>query len=406
MYDDYDDDGPDLELVELLRQSLGLGAPNSKTPPPETKVLDGARYVFDNSIDVALDPKGTKQAAKTIWKMMQEKGYSTETWSEHELHPKAKDESTVDFIFTMDLLNFSFWSDELDDAKRFAIEYRGKRWTGYWSLVAALQRAIDEGKTNYHPFPRTKGNRDGTMLRLAEIPITSSDFWQDENECTEDVLKHVFRSATDEEIPLLQERIACLREAGTVLYEKYQCSFTNCIAEANGSAAALVNLLAQNFSCFRDETEFCGKQVRFYKRAQILVADLWACFQGESYGEFHDIDKITMFADYRIPQMLNQLGCLLYSPPLESVIRQRKPIPSGHQREVELRGASIWCVELIRREIDKLQQQVNGNKIDEGAKPIQVNAILIDFLLYDTAKDMEKEGKEAIPHHRTRSIWY
>jgi hypothetical protein len=40
--------------------------------------------------------------------------------------------------------------------------------------------------------------------------------------------------------------------------------------------------------------------VRFLKRAQILVADLWAAFDGESYGEFNDIDKITMFAgNYR-----------------------------------------------------------------------------------------------------------
>ncbi|EEQ30074.1 hypothetical protein McanMca71_000401 [Microsporum canis] len=381
--DDYDDDGPDLELLELLRQSLGLGGRPSKTPQPaETKVLEGAKYVFDNSIDVALDPKGTRRAAETIWKTMQEKEYSTESWSAHELHPKAKDESTVDFIFTMDLLNFSFWSDELDASKRFAVDYRGRKWTGYWSLVAVLQRALDE-----------------------EIPITSPDFWRDEVECTDDVLRHVFRSATDEEIPLLQERIACLREAGTVLYEKYECSFSQCIAEANGSAAALVNLLAQNFPCFRDETEFCGKKVRFYKRAQILVADIWACFQGQSYGEFHDIDKITMFADYRIPQMLNQLGCLLYSPPLESIIRQRKQIPSGHQREVELRGASIWGVELIRREIQELQRQRNGHKA-EGAKPLQVNAILIDFLLYDMVKDIEVEGRETIPHHRTRSIWY
>jgi len=45
----------------------------------------------------------------------------------------------------MDLLNFSFWS-ELPDDERFAIEYRGKRWTGYWSLVAALQRALDDGE--------------------------------------------------------------------------------------------------------------------------------------------------------------------------------------------------------------------------------------------------------------------
>lgn len=55
------------------------------------------------------------------------------------------------------------------------------------------------------------------MLRLAEIPITSPEFWQNEDECTEDVIKHIFRSATEEEIPLLQERIACLREAGQIL---------------------------------------------------------------------------------------------------------------------------------------------------------------------------------------------
>lgn len=54
---------------------------------------------------------------------------------------------------------------------------------------------------------------------IAEIPITSSDFWQDENECTEEILKHVFRSTTSEEIPLLEERLKCLREAGQVLYE-------------------------------------------------------------------------------------------------------------------------------------------------------------------------------------------
>ncbi|KAK2746970.1 hypothetical protein FQN57_002542 [Myotisia sp. PD_48] len=384
------DDEADPELLELLRKSLGLGAP-SGNEPPETRVLEDAKYIFDNAIDVALDPYKTKEAARTIWKLMEEKQYSTETWSTHELHPKAKNESTVDFIFAMDLLNFSFWSEQTDDSKRFAIEYRGKRWTGYWSLVAALQRAIDE-----------------------EIPITSPDFWQNESECTEDVLRHVFRSATAEEIPLFKERIACLREAGNILYEKYQCSFTQCIEEANGSAAALVVLLAENFPCFRDEARFDGKKVRLYKRAQILVADLWACFQGEDYGEFHDIDKITMFADYRIPQMLNQMGCLLYSPPLESHIRQLKMLSSGSVRELELRGASIWCVELIRREMQRLQEEAKGKNLDVGsngdAQAIStsrnINAILIDFLLYDTIKEMEREGKEAIPHHRTRSIWY
>ncbi|EEH05569.1 conserved hypothetical protein [Histoplasma capsulatum G186AR] len=434
------DDEADPELLELLRQSLGLGRQAKSGPSFDTKVLAGAQHVFDNSVDVALDPFKTKAAAETIWQLMQKKRYSTKKWAEHELHPQAKDANTVDFIFTMDLLNFSFWSDEADEAKQFAIEYRGNRWKGYWSLVAALQRALDE-----------------------EIPITSSDFWQNEDECTEEVLRHVFRSATDEEIPMFQERLDCLREAGKILYDKYRCSFTSCIEEANGSAAVLVNLIADNFPCFRDRTRFEGKEVRFYKRAQILVADLWACFRGKSYGKFHDIDKLTMFADYRIPQMLHTLGCLLYSPPLETHIRKRKLLPSGHRWETELRGTSIWCIELIRREIEKQHAKMArpgmyaeltpqlmtasgsvaasgsvsvrgaGGEGDVGddekgevvsadaeeeeeeeeekeekneAYPLGVNAVLIDFMLYDSIKEMEGEGKETIPHHRTRSIWY
>jgi len=363
------DDEADEELLALLRQTL-LGN-LSETPEAETHVLESAEYVYNNSIDVALDFQSTRAAAAMIYDQMTKKEYSTKTWSLHELHPKTKDESTVAFIFTMDLLNFSFWSEK-DDEERFAVEYQGKKWTGYQSLVAALQRALDE-----------------------EIPITSSDFWQNEDECTKEALEHVFRSSTDEEIPLFQERMACLREAGQILYEKYQCSFTRCIEAADHSAAALVNLLVRDFPCFNDEVRFENrKSVRLLKRAQILVADLWACFDGESYGEFDDIDKITMFADYRVPQILNTLGCLWYSPLLDHAIRQKKLIESGHTWEIQLRGCSIWCVELIRREI------VRQNP---GAK---VNAILIDFFLYDTMKERELARQEDIPHHRTRSIWY
>ena len=145
------DDEADPELLALLRQSLGLG-PNSSTASPSTGVLRSAEYIYDNSIDVAISSSGTKAAAATIWRSMQEKHYSTETWSSHELHPQAKDESSLNFIFTMNLLNFSFWS-ELPAKERFAVEYKGRHWTGYWSLVAALQRALDEGSS----FPHQKG---------------------------------------------------------------------------------------------------------------------------------------------------------------------------------------------------------------------------------------------------------
>lgn len=59
----------------------------------------------------------------------------------------------------------------------------------------------------------------GLYFNTSDIPITSSDFWQNEDECTEEVLSHVFRSATEEKMPMLTERIAILREAGHVLYD-------------------------------------------------------------------------------------------------------------------------------------------------------------------------------------------
>lgn len=39
--------------------------------------------------------------------------------------------------------------------------------------------------------------------------------------------------------------------------------------------------------------------VSLYKRAQILIGDIWACFEGKGLGKFDDIDTLTMFADYR-----------------------------------------------------------------------------------------------------------
>ncbi|KAF3043395.1 hypothetical protein E8E12_004403 [Didymella heteroderae] len=362
------DDEVDHELLDLLRKRFGIGVKDEG--PPETKVLQAAEFIYDNSIDVALDMRSTKLAAQLILDEMEKREYSTKTWSSHELHPKAKDENTVNFIFTMDLLNFSFWSEKPDE-ERFAVEYKEKRWTGYWGLVAVLQRALDE-----------------------DIPITSPEFWIDKEICTDEVLKNVFRSVNDEEPPMLEARIKCLREAGRVLDEEFDGSVVTLIEDAKNSAAGLVNLLAEKFACFADEGTFERKKVRFLKRAQIFVADLWAAFDGENYGSFNDIDKITMFADYRVPQMLHSLGVMWFCPSLEAKIRRLEIIESGHTWEMQIRGCSIWAVELLRREILQLKPDA------------RVNAILIDFFLYDLAKEREKDGIEAIPHHRTRSIWY
>lgn len=123
------------------------------------------------------------------------------------------------------------------------------------------------------------------------------------------------------------------------------------------------------------------------------MADLWACFEGKSYGKFTNIGCITMFADYRIPQQLELLGLLHRSDILTERMREGELLNVHSEEVLELRGCSIWIVELLRREMVKLDDTT------------LINAILIDFYLWDTIKD-NKDKLGEIPIHRTRSFYY
>lgn len=60
---------------------------------------------------------GTKAAAASLFNTMQQRGYSTQAWSQHDLHPTIEqgfsEIDMVNFIFTMDLLNFSYAQSNL-----------------------------------------------------------------------------------------------------------------------------------------------------------------------------------------------------------------------------------------------------------------------------------------------------
>jgi hypothetical protein len=93
--------------------------------------------------------------------------------------------------------------------------------TGYWSLVAALDRgtytsvvALNSTSNRVFFHPR------GENLALEEgIPITDPSFYASEERCPDDLIEHVFRVAPQarEGLPLLPERIAIMREVGAIL---------------------------------------------------------------------------------------------------------------------------------------------------------------------------------------------
>lgn len=52
----------------------------------------------------------------------------------------------------------------------------------------------------------------------------------------------------------------------------------NLVFAADHSAVRLVELILRHLYGFRDTSVYRGRLVHFYKRAQILVGDLWAAY--------------------------------------------------------------------------------------------------------------------------------
>lgn len=164
-------------------------------------------------------------------------------FSQHPLHPKPTDVHAIDWIFVIDTLNFCFWTP--GDATKYKVEGE----TGYFALCAAINRAMRNGIdiTNAHYYSRI------TLDELSEI-LKGDD--------------------PNTKVPLLEERVKCLHEVGTVLLDKYDGKFEKVLKEADHSAQRLLRIVTEEFPCYRDEAEWDGIGVSLYKRAQILIGDL------------------------------------------------------------------------------------------------------------------------------------
>lgn len=279
------------------------------------------------------------------------------TWYDH-YHFYDGTERTANWVLALDAMNFCFWAEK--DQPRWSIDYQDERLNGYLAEAAALKRAVEED------FPLW----DAAYLST----ISEKD------------LAHIFRG--EQTIPLFEERLHNLREVGDVLLQQYNGQCINAIEQAGGSAVKLALLLAKDFPSFNDVALYRSHRVRFYKRAQICVADLHGSFAGKSWGALTDMEQLTAFADYKLPQVLRHFGVLEYLPALAQRIDAQELLEAGSEEEVELRAATIWACELLRRELARHGRIMTAAEID-----------LRLWLLGQNSSAMQ-------PYHRTRTIYY
>ena len=299
-----------------------------------------------------------KKALVRFSRKLVEDRIKTPPWN-YLYHFYNRGEDTVSYLLVLDSLNFCFWPKPGNDV--WEIQYQSKRLSGYYALAASIKKAIESGA------PVTKAEY------LAGLSLSK--------------LKNIL--AGKGELQLLKHRLKILNELGELLLAGYAGKAHNLVESAGMSAVKLARLLAEKLSSFRDVAEYKGCEVFFYKRAQIFAADLYGAFDGKEWGSFMDMNKLTAFADYKLPQVLRHLGILHYARSLAKKVDQNIFLDSGSPEEVEIRANTIRSVELICHEMDKM-----GNNL---------RAFEIDSILWNLGQEPEFKAR---PYHRTVTIYY
>lgn len=266
-----------------------------------------------------------------------------ETFDES-IHKAPEDiESRLRYILVVDALNFCFWPTE-------GFEYED------------LTKGLTELETKEPKYFEPEN--------MKEIPL--------------EILSKYLRKG-DKIIDNIEERLRLMREVGNTLTERFQGKAENILKESNYEANKIVSLIAKEFPGFRDSSVYKGRQIFFYKRAQIVVGDM----QGMC-GCIKNLEDLTGFADYRIPQVLLGWEVLDIDEKLKEKIMKKEEIESGSKEEIEIRCTVLSAI----KEIQKIFKEEGKGEIE---------AYRIDWYLWSYG---EKNKDKLPPHHRVKTIFY
>ncbi len=362
----------------------------SRADPLE--VLASTARVVQNARHVKINPSAIERAADAL----AQRRVEPPEWN-YEYHFFDGTARSVSYIFLLDTLNFCFWGKP-----RWTIEYQGKTLDGYWALAASLKRAAE-----------------------ADPRVLDADYLA---QISPDALAHILRGKG--EIPLFTERWRNVRELGTVLRDRWSGDAARLVESAQGDAARLARIIADNFSSFNDvavyktrdtvtrrhgDTEKFAKSslarvspaplhlffpapVHFLKRAQILVTDLWGSFHGKQWGAFTNMNALTAFADYKLPQILRAWGILKYASSFARKVDSQIELAAGSAEELEIRAATLWAVEFLRASL--------------AERGREFMSIQVDWILWEASqeKNLAKVGNKPSqglkPYHKVRTIYY
>jgi len=315
------------------------------------KMLSSIKPVIEQSEFVRTDLSAVQKMALEL------KGIEIPRWNQ-ELQLLSNDEETVQYYFFVDSMQGCSWPEKGKDRWYFR---KDNEWIkGYYAFSYSIKRAALKDKKYL--------NADYLST------ISYEDFCE------------IFRGKG--ELQLMPQRHESIKQNFSTLKQKYAGKAANLVKSANKNVSDLVFKIVKEFPSFDDKAIYNGQEVYFWKRAQIFPNDIHFALSGKGLGEFANMNELTIFADYKLPQLLQSYGVLVYNEDLTNRIQSEVILAAGSPQEVEIRAHTIHACELLTQELMKLGRTITSQQLD--------------WILWNLSQKMTV----ILPHHRTPTIFY
>jgi len=260
-------------------------------------------------------------------------------------------------------LNFAF--TDFDNSIKYEITRNGNKLSDSEAMFAQIHEAIDSG------------------INLLDGEVQAGLTFQD--------LENIFKGNI--EMPMLQERKDILNQVGQKLVNSYEGDWINfinsCPKKLYSNGEGLIEKLISEFPRFNDSSSYKGKDIHFYKLAQLAFWGIHGELSHSNYFNIEDINAMSAFADYIVPVALKVMKIVEYSEDLNEKINNGILIERDSEEEIEVRAASLFATA-------KLTEAVNLRR------PAN-KAIIIPQLDYRLWKSYHATHH---PHHLTYTIMY
>ncbi|KAL7530411.1 hypothetical protein ACHAXR_003483 [Thalassiosira sp. AJA248-18] len=345
-----------------------------------------------------------------------------------DLHELMRMERVALYVLTLDAINFCFWplpseSEKSDTSHANGLEYE--------HLATALRKVAEEDDRGMHQMDKggdlNNANTNAIIRAASSYALSPTNLAVLTPTKLTAMLQPHFPPSSEAvryELPNTEVRCKLLNELGNGIMQHHNGSALHMIAKANNSADVLVGIILDTFPGFRDyvdtkewdgassspsceweSAKSSSSVIHFYKRAQIAIADIWAALGRRSQStnanlqicQFTDMELVTTFPDYRVPQILRHVDVMQYESSLANLVDGRVELEKGGVDEVSIRAGTVVAVEKIAEKVrEKLEAESNCEKSQSDIRKLveDVSAVTIDWYLWQRGEKLDRSAAQ------------